>query len=387
MKARPFVIISGIGPGPTGTGMVMRGLMDESTGMPDSIRFLYGNTYRPLKGMAKRWERFRVRSVFPLMARLEARRRDRQVLLMHPQTLGMSLFRDIVETRDHTWMYVLDAYVFCRRSYNCLPREAAPCLKCVGNDGAAADQHACHDDFKAGPLQAYIRDAVARGKLGLVAQCETHALLLGLHFGPAATIRTAHLHVPDLDVVQGAPASRLRPLAVFHGNQAPAKGLRHVIGLAAIMPDWDFLVPCGEDDFRWHFPDLTPTPNVRMQSMSWSTGLEMAVRTADAVLCPSSWSAPVEGAVLKSLAHNGAVVLWPHDTAFAREIPDTARIDLYPEELARTASDMRLLIRDPARAARLRHEATAVVRHYIESHGNMLSALQVAIAGSGGRVG
>lgn len=380
MGSPSLSIISGIGPGNTGTGLLIGGLMREAVGRSPSPGFLYGTTYAPLRGLARRVDRLRVRLVFPLRARLEARRLDREVILMHPQTLGFRLFRDIVEARPHTWLYVLDAYVFCRRSYNCLPREAEPCLRCLGNDGADADAQGCHDDFKAGPLQSYIRESVGRGRLSLIAQCDTHAQLLRRHFGAAATIRIVPINLPELDVAQGAPSARCRPMAVFHGTQAPAKGLRHVIGLAAIMPEWDFLVPCGEDDFKWHFPDLAPPPaNVLFRAMSWATGLEAAVRTADVVLCPSSWSAPVEGAVLKSLAHNGAVVLWPHETAFAREIPAAARIDLHHEDLARTAAEMTLLISDPARAAYLRSAAAAAVRSYTGRNANMLPALLAAV--------
>ena len=57
-----------------------------------------------------------------------ASRAAEAVVLLHPQTIGFRTFAAVVESRPVTWMYVLDSFSFCVRSYNCLVGESTPCL-------------------------------------------------------------------------------------------------------------------------------------------------------------------------------------------------------------------------------------------------------------------
>ena len=57
------------------------------------------------------------------------------------------------------------------------------------------------------------------------------------------------------------------------------------------------------------FSDCSRLNNVTFQDCTWETGLEEAVRKAKLVANPSLWSAPIEGAFLKSLAYNGNVAV------------------------------------------------------------------------------
>ena len=147
------------------------------------------------------------RALFPWRV-LRAARSGREMVLLHPQTIGFPLFQRVVEARPYVWMYVLDAYVFCRRSYNCLPAELGPCLRCVGNDGKAADAHGCADWFGAGSFHQPLREWVASGRLRLMAQCESHERLLRAHFGPGAVVKVVPLSVPDIAVPAVPPPRR-----------------------------------------------------------------------------------------------------------------------------------------------------------------------------------
>jgi hypothetical protein len=385
MSQTSLVFVSGIGPGSTGTGALMIGLMAESAaGVP--AEFIVKEKTPRKRGWARlqKFNPFRLvyyglsRALFPWRVR-RAARSGKELVMLHPQTIGFPLFLQVMESRPVVWMYVLDAFVFCRRSYNCLPGEAAPCLRCVGNDGAAADRHGCADWFNSGPFQAHFPAWVRSGRLRLMAQCESHARLLRAHFGESAVVRVVPLSVPDISasVAPAARPARLRPLAVFHGSCQPAKGVSHVIALAREMPDWDFLVPSDPKEYVQHFGDASGLPaNLLFRRLSWSEGLAEAVTTADLVLCPSIWSATVEGAVLKSLAHNGLVMLLPHDSAFAFELPADARLALDPADLPGTAARVRAVHADASQSLNIRTQA----RRYAEDYAGRCRGMLRAIA-------
>jgi len=382
-----IVFVCGIGPGSTGTGALMIGLMGEAAaGAP--AEFIVKEKTPRRRGWARlqKINPFRVahyffsRVSFPWRV-LRAARSPKEVVMLHPQTIGFPLFQKVMEARPHVWMYVLDAFVFCRRSYNCLPGETAPCLRCLGNDGAAADQHGCRDWFGSGPFQQHFPAWVGSGRLRLMAQCESHARLLRTHFGPGAVVKVVPLSVPDIAVPSSTLVRpvRARPLAVFHGSCQPAKGIVHVIALAKEMPDWDFLVPSDPKEYLQHFGSMTDLPaNLHFRRLSWSEGLAEAVATADLVLCPSIWSATVEGAVLKSLAHNGLVMVTTHDSSFGSELPADARLALDPADLRGTAGRLRAVQADPALAESMRIAARAYAEEYARRCGGMLRGIREA---------
>ena len=353
----------------------MHGLVNESKG-DQSIRFVYKRS----SGRSPwRLARYIInRMAFPWIIR-RVSESEGEVLVLHPQTIGLALLREIIEARNHTWMYVLDASIFCLRSYNCLPAESTPCLRCLGNDGSAARLNGCVNWFRSGPFQDYLPGGVRSGKLKLIAQCETSAELLRAHFGRETTVAVVPLTVPDVTPPQGifTRPRREKPLAVYHGACNHAKGIAHVIALATLMPDWDFLVPSSMRELTRDFGhlDLYP-PNLILKQMSWSSGLSEEVKMADLVLCPSSWSAPVEGAVLKSLAHNGLVGLYVHETSFAAEVPPEARVAIDPRDLEGTAARLRRLISNPDEAAAIRSAARRFITQYAEQSQSMLTSLR-----------
>jgi hypothetical protein len=375
MNPPALTFVSGIGPGPSGTGALMIGLMNEAAG-DASTRFLYKVPRRStLLGLLK----YVVgRASFAGRVR-RAARMDGPLVLMHPQTIGFGIFSAVIEARPVTWMYVLDAYVFCVRSYNCLPQESAPCLRCLGNGGEAAAQHGCVNWFRAGPFQAHLPGWVRSGRLRLIAQCESQARLLRDHFGPEAIVRVVPLSVPDVELPATPPVRplRARPAVVFHGACNPAKGAAHVVALARLMPDWDFLVPSDVKEYVHHFgPAEGLPPNLTFRRMSWADGLADAVAQADLVLCPSSWSAPVEGAVLKSLSHNGLVGVFTYPTAFSSEVPAEARLELDPSDWPATVARLRRAVTTPAVAASIREAARAYITRYLAGSGEMVRKIR-----------
>jgi hypothetical protein len=383
MNPPAITFVSGIGPGPTGTGALMIGLMEEARPDP-SAKFLF-----KIPRGSSPWGLLKYvynRASFAGRVR-RATRSAETVVLLHPQTIGFRTFAAVVESRPVTWMYVLDSFTFCVRSYNCLVGEATPCLRCLGNDGAAAAEQGCVNWFRSGPFHAHLPQWVQSGRLRLMAQCESHARLLRAHFGPQAIIHVVPLSVPDVEVpaAWAVRPARPRPLVVFHGACYPAKGVDHVVALARLMPECDFLIPSDEKEFIHHFGAVAGLPtNITFRRMSWARGLAEAVATADLVLCPSSWSATVEGAVLKSLAHNGLVGLFAHETAFASEVPVDARLDLNPSNWPATVERLRAALADSAQATAIRSAARAYITRYLASSRDMLSQIRAVCRSSEG---
>lgn len=363
--SQSLVIVSGIGPGSTGTGALMIGLMAEASG--SGVRFLYKEKTPRRRGWGAlqklnplRVARYVLSHATFSWRAIRAARTCRELVLLHPQTVGFSLFSRIMDCRPTVWMYVLDAFVFCRRSYNCLPGEPGPCLRCVGNEGAEGDRHGCQDWFRSGPFHPSFRSWVASGRLRLMAQCESHARLLRTHFGPGAVIKVVPLSVPDVLASPSAAhrPARARPLGVFHGSCQPAKGVAHVVALAKEMPDWDFLIPSDPKEYLAHFESISDLPdNLQFRRLTWNEGLAEAVAGADLVLCPSIWSATVEGALLKSLAHNGLVMVLPHESSFASELPPEARLDFDPRDVKGSAARVRAVHADGALSGEIRAAA------------------------------
>ena len=378
---RPFIIVSGIGPNSGGTGLMMRGLMAEAQGT--AVRFVYRDKSRP-RGWARlnpvwflrqRWNRL----FFGGRARRAARSPE-ELLVLHPQSFRPAVLEAMIAARPRTWVYVLDSHFFCERNYNVLRDETTPCFRCLGGADEPGLREGCFGEGQAWPLRARFAGWVRSGKVRLLAQCPSQARLLRSYYGADVPVSVVPLMVPDLAPPEGVrrPA-RARPLVVFHGSPNAAKGIFVVRALARQLPECDFLVPASMREVDRHGGPTEGWPaNVSFRRMSWDDGLADAVASADLVLCPSVWSAPVEGAVLKSLSHNGLVGLIPEPTAFASDVPAAARVDLDPSDWPATAARLRALLANPVRQASVRAEAARYIRDYRAANAGMLGRLRSA---------
>ena len=96
---------------------------------------------------------------------------------------------------------------------------------------------------------------------------------------------------------------------VFHGSAQLAKGFSFFIQLAISLPHLKIFMPVSIDvanSVLGYRPDLK---HVVFQKCDWESGLREVVMGAKLVVNPSLWSAPIEGALLKSLAFNGNVAV------------------------------------------------------------------------------
>ena len=285
---------------------------------------------------------------------------SRSVVLIHPQMLGSNWCRRLIETRRHpTWLYLMDSGYFCARSYNHVAGEHGSCLRCLGGDWANASQFGCHKRPPTKVLPASFRNSMLRwageGRLKFLAQNAGQVTLARQHFGEQATVEIIGLWVADWDDV--FPQSTL-PVSshetfdvVFHGTPVGAKGFSWAIQLAAQCPNLSFLFPCRAREARnIGFP---VPPNATFRPMTWETGLREAVGASRIVLNPSLWSAPIEGALIKSMMQARAVAVVDEVTAYANEIPGDLVLRL-PQNIQQAASKIKEAIRQAWRPSTLK---------------------------------
>jgi hypothetical protein len=140
-----------------------------------------------------------------------------------------------------------------------------------------------------------------------------------------------------------APASRFD--MVFHGEALAAKGLHYVLQLASLLPEYSILVPCTDEEIRASKYDGGIAPNVTLRPLRWTSGLRDAVATCRLVLCPSQWSAAVEGALLKSFKVNGNVAVLETSDGFSKVIPHDVALQL-SSDTAQAAAMIRTFLQN-----------------------------------------
>lgn len=349
--------ISGVRAGFTGAGRFLmsleRGAAELAEKGGPKVEFLYG----PPGGVSLKQTLVSLR-LAPFARELAARLRGvrhmaramknpavteaEHVVLFHPQNLTFAWCLEFLEKRAQkgqpTWIYVLDAGFFCTRSYNHLPHEDQPCLRCLGGDFAQARAHACPSlPRPQADNPAFNQRFLELGKSGalkFLVQCESYEDLIKRHFGPDCEVHVTGMWA-DFEELVGSEISltdsdpKPRSQVVFHGWDAPAKGAAWSIGLARACPSVPFLFPFSVAQAQALSKDLPP--NAEFRPMNWESGLAREVERSALTLCPSLWSAPIEGALVKTVALARAAGVVDSATAFCSEIPDDVLLKLDPD--------------------------------------------------------
>lgn len=317
MSDATTLVLTGLAPGPTGTGQLVEFLLGRCRGRCD-VAF------------------YHIPGVPALEPALMARVLDApDVLILHPQTLGAEVTLAVIAGRAArgrtTRYFVLDCSFFCRRSYNHIPGEADACLRCMGGQEATGVARDCtpHPTWgdEATAFVGRLRGLGAH--LHFLVQTEGHARLIRRQFGPAASVTVVGLWVADWESCFADPGPADGAFdgdVLFHGDVHPAKGFLWALLLAERCPHLHFVFPCGPEVLPARLP-----ANIEARPMRWASGLAEAVRRAPLVLVPSLWSAPIEGALVKSLAWARRVGVVDIDTPFAAELPDDLVLRLAPE--------------------------------------------------------
>lgn len=288
--------------------------------------------------------------------------REHPLLVLHPQTLGFRKILDLMEQRRApTWVYVLDNSYFCLRSYNVLPGEFGACLRCHAAGIGEAKKHGCSTRpyrFNASDL-GRLRRLGQTGKVRFFVQNASQKELVNSWFGINHAVQVG-LNV--LEEKQSHQSSEQGFDIVFHGGPTWAKGLGLFFRMAEAMPEHSFFVPLDGTQSGPVLAKLgwkSPPPNVVSTPMRWGSGLREAVMDAKLVYCGTLWSAPVEGALLKSIQMNGAVLVTDAVAGYANDIPPECVLRLPLQDFEASVASVHRLLDSADARKELRDRAQA----------------------------
>jgi len=262
-----------------------------------------------------------------------------KVIFLHPQTAGfwllfyLSLFNDVS-------LYVMDNSFFCIRSYNIHPLNNKECLDCLGRvrPYKSCSPYPCQLPK---PLNIFYLRVFKRiyTRLQFLTLNELQSELLFKHFGPDISVtvlgmppKCSTLFLPEVnskDVHKSYESYSFD--IVFHGATHPAKGLLYVLELAGCMSNFTFLVPDSLVNVT-RVAKSAPPSNVICKPLMWETGLREAVMNSKITLNPSMWSAPIEGALLKSLSHAKLVATVETQYGYEKQIIDNPKVLRLPSD-------------------------------------------------------
>lgn len=321
-------LISGIPPSQNGVGYLMKGL--ETIANDYGYEVIYPihidksvrkSLFNPFVVIPEILRRLKSKNNF--ISKLKVIK-GAEVILIHPQTIGYKTFIELLKDNKLVKTYIMDNSFFCIKSYNLL--NGSECLNCLNN--LEAYDESCSPfpikykkDINIQYLNEYKNYAP---NIVFYAQNKRQALLLKAHFGEKTKIILIGLKTGEIfekDYVKGLSEQYD---IVYHGANVEAKGFLYFIELAKKMHDKIFFMPYNKEEI----PSMEIPKNLICKSMTWDTGLKDIVINAKLVLCPSLWSTPIEGALLKSIHYNGNVGIVKTTYGFGNDIPDTALLKL-----------------------------------------------------------
>lgn len=267
--------------------------------------------------------------------------KNSDLVILHPQSLGYSIFENLVKnSRGHAWLYVLDNSFFCLKSYNKIYEENYPCFRCLNLKTDSAKQFNCTSLFKYNfeeekIFQKNLDFFVNEGKLKVFAQNLTQWKLLQKQFGDNLQGRIVGLWARDFHTTSNFESKKQNfnsKQIIYHGTSHHAKGAGWLIQVARHAKELEFIFPFEAKEIL-----ETKPSNCNFIPMTWETGLRDYLLNSQVVCVPSLWSAPIEGALVKSLQISNTVAVAENPTSFSAEIPKDhiLVLDLNPELAAR----------------------------------------------------
>lgn len=264
--------------------------------------------------------------------------KDSNVMLIHIQTVGLDNIKTLLNNNNKVSVYIMDNSFFCVRSYNYISAENDACSRCIGDhDYLSAFRYSC----KPFPVNYSLNKNVKFLKwLHVIAyditfyvQTDTQERIIKKHYGNEMSVINIGMYTDEFyeDKIH-RNASTIEYDFVYHGSLVSAKGVELVLQLARELKSYRFFFPYSFDDvYRCCRLKREDASNITFKDVIWETGLEEVVKNAAIILCPSLWSSPVEGALIKSIMYNGCVAVVNTSFSFIDEIPDDCLIKLEPE--------------------------------------------------------
>ena len=354
-QAAHLVVVSGIPAGDGGTGQFVAHLLERMSELAGNRIKLVSRPERLALWQIKAWVRSKsyqraareiLRHAYLLgrfwldMCFLFIHRRQKLILL-HPQNLGYRLAIRLLESRTiQPLIYLLDSSFFCVASYNHVKGESGSCLRCIEDGFDQIDKNGCKPfprlDWAAFKFAPRLQVLIKAGCVKVATQSLRQAMLAQRQFELSALPPVVGLWTQDFDEVfskNNKPSPAVAPAThtwdvLFHGHCLDAKGASWTAAVAALCPDLRFMFPFPRPDW------FVVTSNCSFVPCTWESGLRNEMTKSRFVIVPSLWSAPIEGALIKSIACAKAVVVVNNSTSFCDELPGemVLKLSVKPED-------------------------------------------------------
>lgn len=273
------------------------------------------------------------------------------VLALHPQTIGFNTFLKIIK-RNTVYFCVMDNSFFCLRSYNINPVTHKECLICVTNPANALSQCTPFPvNYQREENIEYLQKLkrVSR-EVFFLAQNKKQKELLQLHFGNEISCAVVGLDTGEVDFQSTSlPFAKLHDTSydlVYHGVENYAKGIGYFVDLAILLPEFSCFLPCSKVITEDLLGRKITEKNIIFTECTWETGLKNAVISAKLVINPSLWSAPIEGALLKSIYFNGNVAVVETQYGFSQEVASDSDVLCLPLNTVIAAQKIRRFLHE-----------------------------------------
>ena len=250
-----------------------------------------------------------------------------ELILNHPQTLGYNLSRYLIENCNKIDYHVVDTHFFCIKSYNI--HSGTACLRCLEGKDKYLDCYHFPRKQNSASYNLFQKTIFENlEKISFYCQTNTYKKLLHNKFGSNASVVVKKMHTFELKKI--ALALKLDQPALktdtdekkydigYHAAFIPAKGSKYICELMSYNHNKNYFIPAKYVD---------GFPNADFVPCSWHDGMQSKLKECKIIICPSIWSAPVEGAVLKSMLFGQPVALMPSNT-FVDELPSDSFIKL-----------------------------------------------------------
>lgn len=330
---RKFVL-SGISPGPAGVGRVLEYMISNS----NNVSFVYPPVARTIsiKESLSEFNFVKLLSCIFIIFKTYFKTffylsklyfiKNKDVIVLHPQALGLKKMERLV-VRNNVCIYIMDNNFFCIKSYNYLSSSEKPCFLCLNtqydnsriNSCSSFPVHYSYNEYFY--FINFIKNNI--NKISFLTQNAGQGELLKKQYGSNLSFKEVGLLTSDLfeDPKLWVLSNNKKYDIVFHGDSTLAKGSKYILELAIHLPEYSFLFP-----FDLEFSEKLG--NVDFIKMNWTTGLKSHMLDSKLTLCPSIWSAPIEGSVVKTLNLGIALGIFETEYSFGKEIPDESVLKL-----------------------------------------------------------
>jgi hypothetical protein len=279
------------------------------------------------------------------------------------------------------------------KSYNHIEKSLKPCFLCLGGNYEYAKINNCKPFPKRYRLNTNVQFLEilqkSSNKITFLVQNSSQGDLVKKHFGKEVRVFKIGMFATDftgnsinLDN-QVEVDEKYNFDFVYHGAVSEVKGLLYTLNIASRLNQFSFLIPapyekCKKIIDKESFENKLQ--NVTFLDLSWGTGLKEYVINSKVVLCPSLWSAPIEGALIKSFIFNGVVALVPAKYSFVNDLPENIYCTLDVNSLDKTADKLRELIENETYRSYLRVEAQNWIKSFLNDNKLIIENLKTAIA-------